>query len=253
MILNWVTRLLPPPRRISVAGGSPFDPVSLVYDVVMGWCFDHYTRSAALIARVAGSLEGKVLVDLGGGTGGLASRLASLGAHAIVLDRSRALTRRAQQRVPGAVTGSAVDLPFGRHVADIAVMCQVLHHLDSPAAALAAVKEAERVLRPGGQLVILEMDPPSTLGTQIHIWLEQLCFGRIWCWSRDALVAALVREGFHVRRPESVGFVLVAHKPAPAVAHADVPLPPAVPVRSTKSESRSGRRRTGRAPAKATV
>jgi ArsR family transcriptional regulator len=48
------------------------------------------------------------------------------------------------------------DLPLGDHVADAVVMHQVLHFLSDPQR---AIREAARVLAPGGRLLIVDFAP----------------------------------------------------------------------------------------------
>jgi arsenite methyltransferase len=52
--------------------------------------------------------------------------------------------------------GSATRLPFPDATFDVVTSCFVLHRLGSRAARLAAVREAARVLAPGGRLVVLD-------------------------------------------------------------------------------------------------
>ena len=115
----------------------------------------------ALAALLADRSELQV-VDLGGGTGGLAVRVAALGHNVTVVDPSpdalAALQRRADddgvaERVHG-VQGDAADLldhvqPGG---ADLVLCHGVLEVVDEPDQALASIYSA---LRPGGSLSVV--------------------------------------------------------------------------------------------------
>ena len=102
------------------------------------------------------------VVDIGGGTGGLAVRVAELGHQVVVVDPSpdalATLSRRADESgVADRVTGRQGDLatlpdlvPDGS--ADLVLCHGVLEIVEDPAAALAALV---RVLRPGGTLSLL--------------------------------------------------------------------------------------------------
>ena len=102
------------------------------------------------------------VVDIGGGTGGFAVRLAELGHRVTVVDPSpdalAALGRRAaESNVADLVTGEQGDLAnlldlVGEHSADLVLCHGVLGLLDDPAAALVTIG---RVLRPGGVLSLL--------------------------------------------------------------------------------------------------
>ena len=100
------------------------------------------------------------VLDIGGGTGGFAVRVAGLGHRVTVVDPSpdalAALARRARE--DGAeVTGQQGDLGSllelaGAASADVVLCHGVLEVVDDPAAALATIRE---VLRPGGRLSLL--------------------------------------------------------------------------------------------------
>ena len=101
---------------------------------------------------------GLKVLDIGGGTGGFAVRVAGLGHRVTVVDPSpdalAALARRARE-VGVEVTGLQGDLSDISALVDKAdvVLCHgVLEVVDDPAAALAAIHE---VLRPGGRLSLL--------------------------------------------------------------------------------------------------
>lgn len=124
-------------------------------------------RSAARSSVVWGALEsalagasGRQVLDIGGGTGGFAVRVAALGHHVTVVDPSpdalAALGRRAGEEGVD-VVGVQGDLSTLDSVAeegsvDVVLCHGVLEVVPDPAAALAAVA---RVLRPGGTLSIL--------------------------------------------------------------------------------------------------
>ncbi|MDX6308258.1 MAG: hypothetical protein QOI06_1304 [Nocardioidaceae bacterium] len=102
------------------------------------------------------------VVDLGGGTGGLAVAVAGLGHRVTVVDPSpnalAALERRAAEAeltsLVRGVLGDAVTLPdlVGRATADVVVCHGVLEVVDEPAQAVQAVAA---VLREGGHLSVL--------------------------------------------------------------------------------------------------
>lgn len=127
-------------------------------------------RTAAVWATVAQHVEarsatlGRTLsvLDLGGGTGGLAVPLAAAGHDVLVVDPSpdalASLRRRAaetdvEDRIH-AVQGDADGLPaiLGDRRVDLVTCHGTLEHVDDPAATLAALA---RVLGPGGLLSLV--------------------------------------------------------------------------------------------------
>lgn len=126
-------------------------------------------RQSARTAVVWGGLQPALdraaaqdVLDIGGGTGGFAVRVAELGHRVRVVDPSpdalAALDRRARDHgVEDRVAGQQGDLSTLLEVAEPAsadvVLCHgVLEVVDDPAAALATIAE---VLRPGGVLSLL--------------------------------------------------------------------------------------------------
>lgn len=107
-----------------------------------------------------GLLEpGWAVVDLGGGTGGLAGALAPFVRRIVVVDRSPEMLAAARARLRDVahaefVESEAEALPLEACTIDLVVVSLVLHHLADPLPVLA---EARRILRPGGRLVVVDM------------------------------------------------------------------------------------------------
>ena len=111
--------------------------------------------------RLAGvlQLEGKRAIDVGCGAGGLVRFLREQGADPIGVECGDAMIAQAQQADPDHVdsylAGVGQDLPLDDGSADMVIFSYSLHHV--PADEMSkAVLEAERVLKRGGELVVLE-------------------------------------------------------------------------------------------------
>jgi len=100
------------------------------------------------------------LLDLGGGTGRLAGLLAETVPCAVTVADSSARMLGYADRFSGVETAlaDATALPFADSSFDAVLVCDALHHFDLPEA---AVREMSRVVRPGGGVVIVEIDPSS--------------------------------------------------------------------------------------------
>jgi len=98
------------------------------------------------------------LVDVGGGTGALALKLASgLDAEVVVLDPTPEMLRYVPEHDSvQAVLGSAEEMPFEDGFADAVLVSDAFHHFRDQHAAAA---EFARVVRSGGGIVVLELDP----------------------------------------------------------------------------------------------
>jgi S-adenosylmethionine-dependent methyltransferase len=124
---------------------------SLVWDVL----------SAVVSARVAAVGRPALdIVDVGGGTGGLAVPFAALGHNVTVVDPSPDALAAAQRRAAEAaarlasVQGEAASLDSlaGPATADLVICHNVLEYVDSPADAMSAIA---RVLRPSATVSVL--------------------------------------------------------------------------------------------------
>jgi demethylmenaquinone methyltransferase/2-methoxy-6-polyprenyl-1,4-benzoquinol methylase len=104
----------------------------------------------ALRAALAGA-PGRGLADIGGGTGNYARALKDEGWEPVVVDRSPEMLARAAAKGLETVEANAQALPFESASFDAATMISMLHHVEDRDAAL---REAKRILRPGGLLVL---------------------------------------------------------------------------------------------------
>jgi SAM-dependent methyltransferase len=100
--------------------------------------------------------EGSSLVDIGGGAGTYGSLIAQARMVEVVgVDISAAAVaiRDEDPWLAENVVGDMEDLPFDAERFDAALFVAALHHVPDP---LPALREAARVLRPGGQLFAFE-------------------------------------------------------------------------------------------------
>jgi ArsR family transcriptional regulator len=119
-------------------------------------------RSWAAWSRALGLLLPKVdVVDIACGEGYLSVEAARWAKKVIGIDRSAEVLKRAralaERRGMSNITwkrGEIEKLPLNDACVDVALLSQALHHANDPAAAVA---EAARVLRPGGDVVVLDL------------------------------------------------------------------------------------------------
>jgi len=95
--------------------------------------------------------KGERVLDLGCGPGTVSAAAQERGASCVGVDFSDAMVGEARRRNPGIdfKTGDVHALPFGDAEFDVVIANLVVHHLGDPDRAL---KEAQRVLKPGGRL-----------------------------------------------------------------------------------------------------
>ncbi len=117
-------------------------------------------------------LAGVRVLDVGCGDGGLLARFVEWGAapeRVAGVDLSETRVARARERVPGAWTGlaDATALPFPDGVFDLVTMCTLLSSIVDQDQRAAALREASRVLRPGGWLVVYDF-PWNPLNREVR-------------------------------------------------------------------------------------
>lgn len=127
-----------------------------------------------LVERYA---AGKVVLEVGCGTGLILHRTARFARHAIGIDLSGGMLRKAQQRGLHVAQASATDLPVATASVDVACSFKVLAHIPDIQGAL---REMARVVRPGGWVLaefynarslrrlVKAMKPPSAVSDTTH-------------------------------------------------------------------------------------
>ncbi|HVI34345.1 metalloregulator ArsR/SmtB family transcription factor [Phenylobacterium sp.] len=121
------------------------------------------TAVEAAILKAAGRGPFRRLVDLGTGAGRMLTLLGPHAEHALGLDLSQQMLNIARNQVAEAGLercelrhGDIFGTRLPDASADLVVVHQVLHYLADPAA---AVREAARLVEPGGKLIIVDFAP----------------------------------------------------------------------------------------------
>lgn len=144
-----------------------------LYDPLLRWAMQEERFRRALINQVD-IQPGYQLLDLGCGTGTLTVLMAQtqpkahvlgLDGDAEVLDIAQRKAERAGTAV-GWVQGMADALPYPADTLDRVVTSLMVHHLTTENKRR-TLAEAYRVLRPGGELHVLDFGPPRTVYTQL--------------------------------------------------------------------------------------
>ena len=154
-----------------------------------------YVSESAVEDAIVTALAGppfKLLVDLGTGTGRVLEVLAGRYERGLGLDVNQSMLAYARSKLKTAGLTHAevrhgdiynVALPAG--AADAVVIHQVLHYLSEPAQ---AVREAARILAPGGRLLIVDFAPHDIEALREEQAHERLGFesAQVAGWLSDA-------------------------------------------------------------------
>ena len=132
------------------------------WDRIRGLYVGEAVVERAMLAAAGGGDLGD-LVDLGTGTGRVLEVFAPKVRHGIGIDQSHEMLNVARAKLDArGITncqvrrGNVYNVALPSACADVVTVHQVLHFLDEPAAAL---KEAARLLRPGGRLLVVDFAP----------------------------------------------------------------------------------------------
>lgn len=113
-----------------------------------------FKRNKILITKYAAGKQLHV-ADIGGGTGHYSSWLSSLGHNVSLVDPVPRHIEKARRK-PGrfnCILGDARSLPFTSSSFDLVILHGPLYHLQDQDDRLLAIREARRILRPGGTVL----------------------------------------------------------------------------------------------------
>jgi len=167
-----------------VALGTAYDGLAAGWDTGAGHVYRPLAR--ALVAASPVALGGRLVLDVGSGTGAVAEAAAASGARVVAADRTVSMVAyQGTERWP-AVAADALRLPFVDGAFDATLAGFLLNHL-APAPALA---ELARVVRPGGAVLASTWaaERPDPVKTAIDAVITA------WGWVAPAWYQAMKTE-----------------------------------------------------------
>lgn len=145
-------------RRRSLAGNASFfEQVGQHWDALREESFGNRFHLEAFVSLLPRTWT---VADIGSGTGYLIPVLARHFRRVLAVDPVEAMRNCARDRMREheldnveLMAGDLAALPIDENAVDLAVSVLVWHHVEEPASALA---EVHRVIRPGGQILLVE-------------------------------------------------------------------------------------------------
>jgi ubiquinone/menaquinone biosynthesis C-methylase UbiE len=135
-----------------------FEDIASKWDDMRSSFFPESVREKA--AAKAGVKAGSVAADLGAGSGFVTEELLKHGAKVIAVDQAEQMLEIMRHKFgPNASVeyrlGEAQRLPIESGMVDSTFANMYLHHVEHPAV---AIKEMTRIVKPGGKVVITDLD-----------------------------------------------------------------------------------------------
>jgi ubiquinone/menaquinone biosynthesis C-methylase UbiE len=203
-----------------------FEAIAGQWDELRQGFFSTDVREKALDAVCPRA--GAVAADIGAGTGFITEGLVRRGLRVIAVDQSDAMLAQMRQRFQGSeeITYVVVDghsLPLPDATVDYVFANMYLHHVDAPAR---AIEEMVRILKPGGRLVMTDLDRhtsafllvehhdrwPGFERSSVRRWFEESGLARVrvtslqeTCACTSASGSDLARVGIFLATGERVG------------------------------------------------
>ncbi len=194
----------------STAGGDERRRGRQLWEDHARWWQDHFTDGVdpeyeeQILPMVAAWVRpGDRICEVGCGEGQVARTLMAAGASSVVgVDPSRGQLAAAQRRAGGPqyLRGDAERLPLADGTVDGAVVCLVFEHLD---VIEAAIGEINRVLAPGGRLLLMLNHPllqtPGSGWVDDHLVDPPEQYWQIGEYLQPAEIVEEVAKGVHIR------------------------------------------------------
>ncbi len=135
-----------------------FDRVATRWDQMRQSFYSDSVRDTAIATARARS--GQSAADIGAATGCVTEGLVKMGLSVVAIDQSEAMLDEMAERFSDIDlveyrVGEAENLPLADGEVDHAFANMYLHHVESPAT---AISDMARILKPGGRLVITDLD-----------------------------------------------------------------------------------------------
>lgn len=136
-----------------------FDSIASQWDAMREVFFSERVREAALSSIKLTIKKGQIAADIGAGSGFITEVLLKANLKVIAIDQSKEMIEIMEKKFGDSQVeyriGNSEDLPIEDNSVDYAFANMYLHHVEEPAL---AINEMVRILKPGGWLIITDLD-----------------------------------------------------------------------------------------------
>lgn len=187
---------------------ASFDRFAFWYTPFMRLLGPH-ERYARNIRKAGRLRRDQRVLDLGGGSGLMAERLAPYVREIVILDPSRKMLAQANVRTR---VGVAQRIPYPAGSFDVVLCVDSFHHFsngskDKERAMRAAAKEMLRVLKPRGRLLILEFDMGTRWGRMIRFFENSLMRWGSSFFTREEFRAFFAQHRVRILENDPASFI----------------------------------------------
>ena len=136
-----------------------FDLIADKYDLSIPlYVVEHYLKKR--VEFIKKYVRGRLILDVGCGTGMFAQRLKKERFEVTGMDPSQKMLDIAKERFDGQIIkGSSDSLPFENEIFDCAVSIAVFHHIADEKKVFKTISEMVRVVKNGGVIIIWDHNP----------------------------------------------------------------------------------------------
>jgi ubiquinone/menaquinone biosynthesis C-methylase UbiE len=192
-------RIGPPEGMVDMDSKEYFDGVSEQWDAMRSSFFSDNVRDVVMTTVHIDT--GKVAADLGAGTGFITRGLIGSGLRVIAVDRSQAMIDEMKKKfgdrseIEYRIAGPG-RLPIADEEVDYVFANMFLHHVEDPGE---SIKEMARILKPGGSVIVSDLDRHD------HEFLRKEQKDRWLGFDRKDIERWFLEAGFRNVLIESVG------------------------------------------------
>lgn len=187
-----------------------FDYIAPIYDNIMNLFGPD--PNEWLSKEVPSSVK-VIILDVGGGTGEVISNISKTNKNieGFIVDESKKMLKQGLSKdISGLILGRSSYLPFLENTFDMIICIDAFHHFKGKKDSL---REMDRVLRSGGKIFILELNPKKIITRLIELG-EKLLGESSKFFDSHQIRKYFVEKGYevHIKKINSFQYILSAKK-----------------------------------------